>query len=151
ILELATRQWDTRVAEELLSTTCQLAWSKQVKQVRAVISAHDPYRGYLTRTGFEDRWGYVMEAKWLHPQRYLDRLSHTEPLEDLAIQTYTTGQMSLRLGTGPRVLHLQVDEGNLTRLLLQRLEVTAAIREGALLAVDAREADLARLAATLPW
>ena len=33
---------------------------------RAVISVHDPYRGHLTRSGFADRWGYVMMAKWLH-------------------------------------------------------------------------------------
>src|SRR5438876_1201688 len=30
ILELATRQWDTAVAGDLIRTTCQLAWSKNV-------------------------------------------------------------------------------------------------------------------------
>ena len=75
ILELATRQWDTGIAGDLIQTTCQLAWSKNVHQVRAVISSHDPYRGHLARTGFVDRWGYVMMAKWLHAQRYLDRLA----------------------------------------------------------------------------
>ncbi|MEI8195752.1 MAG: hypothetical protein WCI73_07585, partial [Phycisphaerae bacterium] len=54
ILELATRQWDRGVAEELIATTCQLAWSKQVREVRAVLSVHDPYRTHLVHTGFED-------------------------------------------------------------------------------------------------
>ncbi len=81
ILELATRQWDTGVANELLRTTCQLAWSKNVREVRAVISVHDPYRGHLARYGFEDRWGYVMQAKWLRAQRYLDRVAEGLPME----------------------------------------------------------------------
>lgn len=151
ILELATRQWDTRVAEELIRTTCQLAWSKQVREVRAVVSVHDPYRSYLARTGFEDRWGYVMQAKWLHPQRSLDALAGAEVLGDLSVQIDAPGQVSLTLGRGTRRVRLQGDEEGVTRLLLQRLEVAAAVREGTLLAVEATEADLARVAVALPW
>jgi len=154
ILELATRQWDTGVAQELIRTTCQLAWSKNVQEVRAVISVHDPYRGYLMRTGFEDRWGYALQMKWLHPQRYLDRVPPVEGLGDLAVQLDSPGQVSLRLGGGgaaPRLVHVQADLGSLTRLLCQRLEIAAAVHDGTLLVREGSEADVSRLALALPW
>src|SRR5262249_47731420 len=99
ILELATRQWDTSIAADLILTTCQLAWSKNVRQVRAVVSAHDPYRGHLTRTGFADRWGYLMLAKWLHPQRYLDGLAPalSSEIHDVNIQLQAPGEVPLVL------------------------------------------------------
>ncbi len=162
ILELATRQWDTGVAQELIRTTCQLAWSKNVREVRAVISVHDPYRGYLMRTGFEDRWGYAMQVKWLHPQRYLDGLAVAEALGDVAVQLDSPGQVSLRLGAtagaGARTVRLQTGAAGLTRLLCQRLEVAAAVRDGTLLVREgagggggAAEEEVGRVAMALPW
>jgi hypothetical protein len=161
ILELATRQWDTGVATELLQTTCQLAWSKNVHQVRAVISAHDPYRGHLIRSGFVDRWGYVMLAKWLHPQRYLDGLSANLPAEvgDLSLMLNTPGEVPLVLqprtksgvvvathgdpldalmqgqrhvASAHAALSLQGDSRTVTRLLLQRLDIGGALADGSL-------------------
>lgn len=173
ILELATRQWDRSVAEELIATTCQLAWSKNVHEVRAVLSVHDPYRAHLVRTGFEDRWGYRMVAKWLQPQRFLDRLFGTVGSAGSGggggtrVQLSIPGQvdLSLPLGGGGqslsgggasaeaagRVVRLQVDEAAATRLLLGRLELPAALREGQVLPLEASESDLTRLAMTLPW
>jgi hypothetical protein len=162
ILELATRQWDTAVATELLRTTCQLAWSKGVHQVRAVISAHDPYRGHLARSGFVDRWGYVLLAKWLHPQRYLDRLAKTLPTEaqELSVQLAVPGAMPLTLtgekSAGGGGLRLQCDARVLTRLLLQRLEVGAALHGGAEGALFSSEGivstgDESRLGLAFPW
>jgi hypothetical protein len=158
ILELATRQWDTGVATELLRTTCQLAWSKGVHQVRAVISAHDPYRGHLARSGFADRWGYVLLAKWLHSQRYLDRIAKTLPAEaqGLAVQFATPGAVPLALSGGKTVgtpLRLQCDGRVLTRLLLQRVEVSAAVQEGALFSAEGvvSAGDEARLGLAFPW
>ena len=103
ILELATRQWDTAVAGDLIRTTCQLAWSKNVRQVRAVISVHDPYRGHLMRTGFADRWGYLLQAKWLHPQRYLDVISAQFPadLGNFQLQLAAPGRSAA--GRRPRI------------------------------------------------
>ncbi len=166
ILELATRQWDTRVAEELIRTTCQVAWSKGVREVRAVISVHDPYRSYLTRTGFLDQWGYTMQAKWLRPQRYLDTLADAreggvrEALAGLAVQLNIPGEVSLTLGNPPTDAapgHLRVpaEKETAARLLFQRVEVAAAVREGALLLSsdhpDASESEAARLALAFPW
>ena len=161
ILELATRQWDTTVASELLRTTCQLAWSKGVHQVRAVISAHDPYRGHLARSGFIDRWGYRMFAKWLHPQRYLDRLAKNMPPEsgDLSLQITTPGALPLSFKTGraaASLVTLQGDPRTLTRLLLQRLDVGAALHgetEGTLFSPDntLTASDETRLALAFAW
>jgi hypothetical protein len=158
ILELATRQWDTAIATELLRTTCQLAWTKGVHQVRAVISAHDPYRGHLARSGFADRWGYVLLAKWLHPQRYLDRVAKSLPSEaqDLAIQFTTPGNLPLTLAaskTPATPLRLQCDGRVLTRLLFQRLEVSTALHEGALFPTEGTitPADENRLSLAFPW
>lgn len=160
ILELATRQWDRGVAEELIATTCQLAWSKQVREVRAVLSVHDPYRPHLIHTGFDDRWGYVMVAKWLQAQRYLDRLAAgwAAGVPGVRFQISVPGQVDLNLpmgadaaGGGERIVRLQMNEATATRLLLGRLELPAALREGQVLALGGREGDLARLAAVLPW
>ena len=187
ILELATRQWDTAVASELLHTTCQLAWSKNVHQVRAVISAHDPYRGHLTRSGFLDRWGYLMLAKWLQPQRHLDHLGQNLPPEiaDMALTLSSPGQVSLTLHpytksgiaieTAPAAdplatlmqgkmhlpsanlpLQLQGDPRTLTRLLLQRLDITTALQDGSLFSNSAAQTklsdhDITRLSLAFPW
>lgn len=165
ILELATRQWDTFNAADLIQTTCQLAWSKNVRQVRAVISAHDPYRGHLTRTGFQDRWGYVLLARWLHPQRYLDRIADTLPPElgDIRLELRPPGQVPWTLARGNRrpspglSPHTIVVEGSnrtLVRLLFNRLDVAAAVQEGALAGPAGGavgESDTARLSAAFPW
>lgn len=160
ILELATRQWDTTVAQELIQTTSQLAWSKQVRQVRAVISVHDPYRGHLARMGFMDRWGYVMLAKWLHAQRYLDGLGAALPgeLAGLAVQFAVPGEVDLTLragggggGGGAAPLRVQADARTVTRLLLDRVDVAAAVGDGTLLIPEADEQDIARLSHAFPW
>ncbi len=160
ILEFATRQWDTLAASELLRTTAQLAWSKSVRQVRAVISAHDPYRSHLTRSGFIDRWGYVMLAKWLQPQRYLDRVATTLPAElgALSLRLSSPGEMPLRMevrGSGGAVFSLQGDGRTVTRLLLDRLDVAGALHggDGTLFAAESGAAvpDGARLALAFPW
>ena len=158
ILELSTRQWDTTVAQELIQTTSQLAWSKQVRQVRAVISVHDPYRSHLARTGFVDRWGYVMLARWLHPQRYLDALGAALPAElaGAAVQIVVPGEVELTLraggnATGAAALRVQADAKTAARLLLNRVDVTSALQDGTLLAADAGERDLARLSLAFPW
>ena len=157
ILELATRQWDTAVAADLIQTTCQLAWSKNVQQVRAVVSAHDPYRGHLTRTGFEDRWGYLMLAKWLHPQKHLDRLSAHLPARAgrYPLPLSAPGHVPLTLarpGTSPtQTLSLDTTARVLTRLLLNRLDIAAAAQEGTLAKSPLPETALAKLAAAFPW
>jgi hypothetical protein len=159
ILELATRQWDASVAADLIATTCQLAWSKNVRQVRAVISAHDPYRGHLARMGFVDRWGYVLQAKWLNPQRHLDTLSAALPRElgDFWLQLTSPGQVPLALGRGARsapapALALHADAATVTRLLLNRTDIASAIQEGSLLpASPLSDADMARLSHCFPW
>jgi hypothetical protein len=150
ILELATRQWDTGIAADLILTTCQLAWSKNVRQVRAVVSTHDPYRGHLTRTGFEDRWGYQMMAHWLNPQRHLDRLAAALPAEiggeGLTLQLSAAGgempPLTLRTKAGrgtPQTLSLTATPPSLTRLLLNRLDITAALQEGTLMPTNAAD------------
>jgi hypothetical protein len=160
VLELATRQWDTSIATDLLQTTSQLAWSKNVRQVRAVVSAHDPYRGHLARTGFEDRWGYVTLAKWLHPQRYLDRIAPKLPAElgDLRLELRAPGEVPLTLVRGTpaangRTLAVEGSPRTLTRLLLNRLDVAAAVQEGAIAGVVGTftDADQSRLSAAFPW
>ena len=160
ILEFATRQWDTPAASELLRTTAQLAWSKGVHQVRAVISAHDPYRSHLTRSGFIDRWGYVMLAKWLQPQRYLDRVATTFPPEigGLSLRLSSPGEVPLRMevrGSGAAVFNLQGDGRTVTRLLLDRLDVAGSLQggDGTLFAAESGAAvpDAARLAMAFPW
>jgi hypothetical protein len=159
ILELATRQWDTAVAGDLIRTTCQLAWSKNVRQVRAVISVHDPYRGHLARTGFADRWGYLMQAKWLQPQRYLDVLSGVLPKElgDFWVQLVAPGQLPLMLGRGARSapassIILRGEPATLTRLLLCRTDLAAALQDGTLQsAAPLSDANVARLAHCFPW
>jgi hypothetical protein len=181
ILELATRQWDTAVASELLHTTCQLAWSKNVHQVRAVVSAHDPYRGHLARSGFVDRWGYRLLAKWLHPQRYLNSLALPAELADLSLTLNTPGNVPLTIqprtksGLGIETqgdpidvlmrgkvlvpsanppIQLQSDAATLTRLLLQRLDITASMQEGTLFTnaqAPLTTNDLTRLSLAFPW
>ena len=155
ILELATRQWDTGIAEELIRTTCQLAWSKNVMEVRAVISVHDPYRGYLARTGFVDQWGYVMLAKWLWPQRYLDALQLGEALgaSDLTVQIQAAGEVPLRIATGRRTMRLTGDASAITRLLLQRLEISTAVHDGTLVVTSGGDIDrdVAALSMAFPW
>ena len=156
LLELATRQWDTAVAQELIQTASQLAWSKQVRQVRAVISVHDPYRGHLARTGFVDRWGYIMAAKWLHPQRYLDALAERLPPEiaGLNVQLSAAGEVDLTLRVGSptgQAIRVQADARTITRLLLNRVEVSAAVQDGTLLASDSPDRDFARLSHAFPW
>ena len=162
ILELATRQWDAPAASELLRTTCQLAWSKNVHQVRAVISAHDPYRSHLTRSGFIDRWGYVMLAKWLRPQRYLEQVAKNLSTEigGLSVRLSSPGEVPLTLevrstsGATP-TFNLQGDARTITRLLLHRLDVSAALRggDGTLFPSEASTPlpDSARLALAFPW
>ena len=159
ILELATRQWDSGVAGELIAATCQLAQSKSVSQVRAVISVHDPYRGHLARIGFVDRWGYAMLAKWLHAQRYLDRLGETLPRElgDFWIQLNAPGELPLTLGRGTRsapansiVLHS--DAATRSRLLLNRVDLPGALQDGTLVAAaPLSDGDVARLSLCFPW
>jgi hypothetical protein len=160
ILELATRQWDTAAASELLRTTCQLAWSKGVHQVRAVISAHDPYRGHLTRSGFVDRWGYLMLAKWLHAQRYFERLASAIPPEigGLSVRLTAPGEVPLQLDVraaagGPTpTFNLQGDARTLTRFLLHRLDVSAALQDGTLFSSDPITPQAgARLSLAFPW
>jgi hypothetical protein len=158
ILELATRQWDTAVAEDLLRTTCQLAWSKNVRQVRAVISVHDPYRGHLARSGFADRWGYVMQVKWLAAQRYLDARSATLPKElgDFWVELEAPGQLPLVLGRGLRsaanTVTLRGEPAPLARLLLGRVDVTAALTDGTLQpTTPLTERDIAQLSHCFPW
>lgn len=149
ILELATRQWDTGVAQELLATTCQLAWSKNVSQVRAVISVHDPYRPHLARVGFVDRWGYVLLAKFLRPQRYLDSVVTPTAADAGGLQLAAPGAVPLTIGDGVP-LRVETDARTLTRLLLQRVEVSAAAHEGNLVLPDVSR-DASRLSAALPW
>ena len=159
ILELATRQWDSAVAGELIAATCQLAQSKNVSQVRAVISVHDPYRGHLARMGFVDRWGYAMLAKWLHAQRYLDRMSEMLPKElgDFWIQLNAPGELPLNLGRGARsapaksmVLHS--DAATRSRLVLSRVDVSGALQDGTLVSAAAlSDGDVARLSQCFPW
>jgi hypothetical protein len=159
ILELATRQWDTAVAGDLIRTTCQLAWSKNVRQVRAVVSVHDPYRGHLVRSGFADRWGYCLQAKWLNPQRYLDQLSAVLPRElgDFWLELVAPGQLPLLLGRGTRSapatsLTLRGTPATLARLLLGRTDLAAALQDGTLQpAAPLSDADLARLSHCFPW
>ncbi len=159
ILELATRQWDTAVAGDLIGATAQLAWSKNVRQVRAVISVHDPYRGHLARTGFADRWGYLMQAKWLQPQRYLDALSTTLPRElgDFWVQLAAPGHLPLIFGRGARSapatsLTLRGTPATLARLLLCRTDLAAALQDGTLhSAAPLSDGDLARLCHCFPW
>jgi hypothetical protein len=165
ILELATRQWDTGIAADLIQTTCQLAWSKNVRQVRAVISAHDPYRGHLARTGFQDRWGYLMLARWLQPQRYLDRIAATLPRElgDIRLELRTPGQVPWTLARGAtlassppgsRPMFVEGSARTMMRLLFNRLDVAAAVQEGALAGPAGSalgESDTARLSAAFPW
>jgi len=159
ILELATRQWDTAVAGDLIRTTCQLAWSKNVRQVRAVVSVHDPYRGHLARTGFADRWGYLMQAKWLGPQRHLDALSAALPRElgDFWVELVAPGQLPLTLSRGARSaparsITLRGEPGTLTRLLLCRTDLAAALQDGTLQSAAAlSDGDVARLAHCFPW
>jgi hypothetical protein len=159
ILELATRQWDAAIAGDLIRTTCQLAWSKNVRQVRAVVSVHDPYRGHLARTGFADRWGYLMQAKWLQPQRHLDALGAALPRElgDFWVQLAAPGQVPLTLGRGARsapatAITLRGEAGTLTRLLLCRTDLAAALQDGTLQAAAAlADGDVARLAHCFPW
>ena len=132
--------------------------------MRAVISAHDPYRGHLHRTGFQDRWGYLLLAKWLHPQRYLDRLAQTLPAElapfTLQVAAPQSGHLPLSLRLpGPvpgqaTPLALQAAPKTLARLLLNRLDVAAALQEGTLTPAPPghpAEADLARLSLAFPW
>lgn len=159
ILELATRQWDTTVAGELIRTTCQLAWSKNVRQVRAVVSVHDPYRGHLMRTGFVDRWGYVLQAKWLHAQRYLDAIGKQLPAElgDFRLQLAAPGEVPLVVGRGMRnatggTLMLQAVAGKLTGLLLNRMDIAASLQDGSLLPVSPlSDRDITRLSLAFPW
>lgn len=165
ILEIATRQWDTPAASELLRTTAQLAWSKGVRQVRAVISAHDPYRSHLTRSGFMDRWGYVMLAKWLQAQRYVDRvgkmLEGEKSVGGLTLRVSSPGEMPLRMevrgagGGGQAVFNLQGDGRTVTRMLLDRLDVAGALQggDGTLFAAESGAVlpDGARLAMAFPW
>jgi hypothetical protein len=159
ILELATRQWDTAVAGDLIRTTCQLAWSKNVKQVRAVVSVHDPYRGHLTRTGFADRWGYLMQGKWLHAQRFLDGISAALPKElgDFWLQLAAPGELPLIIGRGARSapvrsITLHADTGTIARLLLNRTDITGALRDGTLVPEGAlSDGEVARLSLAFPW
>jgi len=168
ILELATRQWDAGIALELIQTASQLAWSKGVTQVRAVISVHDPYRSVLARIGFVDKWGYVLLAKWLHAQRYLDGLAQSgrgvPPLAsspattaaDLSATFEIPGEVSLSLH-GPHAtpaapaMRLQADPVTMTKILLQRVEISAALHEGSLLALQPQHIDAARLSMVFPW
>jgi hypothetical protein len=150
ILELATRQWDTSIAQELIRTTCQLAWSKNVSQVRAVVSVHDPYRPYLARVGFADMWGYVMAAKWLNPQRYLDSIVSNAEAGAGEIEISVPGQVpvTFRGNGGGEVLRVKTDARTMTRLLLQRVEVSAAIQEGSLVS---SAGEPARISMAFPW
>ncbi|HVX83539.1 MAG TPA: hypothetical protein VH253_01855 [Phycisphaerae bacterium] len=142
ILELATRQWDTGVASALIRAACELAWSKNVHQVRAVVSVHDPYRGHLARSGFVDRWGYLMQARWLHAQRYLDRVRAEAAASvgagcggGMEFAAPGMGPLWLRGDASPAggaVLRVESDGAILTRLLLHRLDVPQAVEEGRL-------------------
>ncbi len=161
ILEIATRQWDVHSAQELIMATCDLAHRRQVRQVRAVVSVHDPYRPHFSKMGFEDHWGYQMLAKWLHPQKYLDKLMCHGPVDELArhsaVEITAAGLPLLKLGApgggaGPkRAVDLRGDAQSVTRLLLQRLEVASAVREGTLAAANASEGDIARMAVAFFW
>lgn len=153
VLEIATRQWDQSVSHELILTTSQLAWSKNVHQVRAVISAHDPYRGHLGRLGFKDLWGYSLLAKWLHPQKFIDRaLSDVQ----IAAQIAVPGRVPLKLGATPAAgataAELHTDEATLTKLLLNRIELPVALADGSIkhtAALSSRQAS--ELSAALPY
>jgi hypothetical protein len=154
ILELATRQWDAGVALELIQTASQLAWSKGVPQVRAVISVHDPYRSALARIGFEDKWGYVMLAKWLHPQRYLDGLVRSSANLSATLEVRGEVPLSMRspdAGPNTPAIRVQADAATLTKLLLQRIETSAALHDGSLLALQPPHGDLPQLSMVLPW
>ncbi len=154
ILELATRQWDAGVALELIQTASQLAWSKGVPQVRAVISVHDPYRSALGRIGFEDKWGYVMLAKWLHAQRYLDGLFGAVGNPSATLEVRGEVPLSLRsadAGPNTPALRIQADAATMTKLLLQRIETSAALHDGTLLSLQPGQGDGAQLSMALPW
>jgi hypothetical protein len=162
LLELATRQWDAALAQELVDAACQIAWSKQVTQVRAVLSVHDPYRPHLLRTGFVDRWGYTMLAKWLAPQRAIDRWMLSErPTTDKGsgppIQMDIRGELPLRIANPntptsiPPATRWQLDAAMCTRLLLNRLDISAAVADGSIISPDGQPLDPATLAARFPW
>jgi hypothetical protein len=155
VLELATRQWDTGAASALIRAACELAWSKNVQQVRAVVSAHDPYRGHLARSGFVDRWGYVLLAKWLHPQRHLDRVAAMVGGEVGEVAIGGTGLPPLVLrggrGAGTGAVRVEGDGGTVTRLLLNRLDIPAAAAAGGLRVAGGGEGVLTGLAAAFPW
>ncbi len=159
ILELATRQWDTAAASALIHAACRLASSKNVHQVRAVISAQDPYRGYLARFGFVDRWGYLLLAKWLHPQRYLDALAATLPPALACALEFTAPTFPPVALRGPTVpgsapQSVATDAATLTRLLLNRLDVPQAAQQGLLAANHQRalpDALLRHLSLAFPW
>ncbi len=154
ILELATRQWDAGIALELIQTASQLAWSKGVAQVRAVISVHDPYRSALARIGFIDKWGYVMLAKWLHAQRYLDELAQSDAGQSMTFEV--PGELSLSLRSANASpsnvnLRLQADAATMTKILLQRIELSAALHDGSLLSLHPQSIDPAQLSMAFPW
>jgi hypothetical protein len=155
VLELATRQWDTGAASALIRAACELAWSKNVQQVRAVVSAHDPYRGHLARSGFVDRWGYVLLAKWLHPQRHLERVAGAVGAEVGEVAISGTGLPPLVLrggrGAGMPGVRVEGDGGTVTRLLLNRLDIPAAAAAGGLRVVGGGEEVLTGLALAFPW
>lgn len=156
ILELATRQWDAPAATALIRATAQLASSKNVSQIRAVISAHDPYRGHLARSGFIDRWGYLLAAKWLHPQRHLDRLAAQQgELDSVAFSAPGLPPLHLPGHAAPDATAVSVltDAATLTRLLLNRLDLADAAHTQSLVTATGRlsEPKQRRLAMAFPW
>ena len=59
--------------------------------------------------------------------------------------------LTISFWTGGAWIMYFADAPTLTRLLAQRLEISAALREGNLVALDARDEDINQLSMLLPW
>lgn len=117
--------------EELFAAIMKVAHDKKLVEVRIQLSSQDPGIYWVQKFGFRLRWRTNLMGVLMRPIEYLrEQIRGCRDMEKdfkLTIETPATGQNSV--GSGRGELSLFMTDAELTRLLLKRTDVGAAVEE----------------------
>lgn len=158
LLEVVAEGNELRLAFPLLAAYAELASERGVS-AHARLADGSPYAPVLQALGFRprprSRGGMMILGRLLDPEGLAEAAWRpSEATQGLEVTVWTPGReviLHRASGEGTRRVVLEMKESGLARLLLGRLDLTAALDMGLVTAPGASGADLAAVADALPW
>lgn len=138
---------DPQAREELFLAIMQLAYNRNLAEVRVQMSPQDPGICWVQKFGFENRWRTNLMGVLMRPIEYLrDQVFSVADIEGrykITVETPVIGRQSI--GNGNRELGLFMSDAELTRLLLKRTNMRTAVEEGRIVVTKYEEEALGLL------